>query len=91
MTMYLVHHVVMIKVDVSEAKTRLSALLQLVQKGQRVQICIRNVPAAELRPLAGEKRKGRRPLGRCRGQVALPATFFQALPGSITEGFESPA
>jgi len=82
---------VMLKVNISEAKARLSALIDLVRKGQRVQICIRNVPAAELQPLAEGKRKGRRPLGRCAGQVRIPASFFEPLPDDFIEGFESPA
>ncbi len=44
---------VMKSVNVHEAKTHLSRYLKMAQAGERVIICERNVPVAELRPLGG--------------------------------------
>lgn len=40
----------MVKVNIHEAKAKLSYFLKLVQDGQTVIICNRNVPIAELKP-----------------------------------------
>jgi prevent-host-death family protein len=43
----------MIRLNVNEAKTRLSSLLDRVAAGEVVLVCKRNVPVAEIRPVAG--------------------------------------
>ena len=83
---YLVKYMVMKKVNVHEAKAGLSALLDLVEKGQTVLICKRNVPAAELRPIARQRRV-RRPVGLAKG-FRVPPAFFEPLPTEVLDGFE---
>ena len=51
------------KVNIFEAKARLSEYLDLVEGGERVVICRRNRPIAELRAIACNSRSGPRPLG----------------------------
>jgi antitoxin (DNA-binding transcriptional repressor) of toxin-antitoxin stability system len=47
----------MIKVNIHEAKTKLSAILaEVEQKGEHVLICRYNVPIAELSPVKQKKR-----------------------------------
>jgi prevent-host-death family protein len=77
---------VMKKVNVHEAKAGLSALLDLVEKGETVMICRRNVPAAQLQPIA-RPRRARRPVGLSKGFRVSPA-FFEPLPTEVLDRFE---
>ncbi|HEY3170829.1 MAG TPA: type II toxin-antitoxin system Phd/YefM family antitoxin [Thermoanaerobaculia bacterium] len=74
------------KVNVYEAKTHLSSLLDCVEQGEMVVICRRNVPAAELRPIA-RPRRTRRPIGLLRG-FRVPRSFFKPLPQKLVAAFE---
>jgi prevent-host-death family protein len=74
------------KVNVHEAKTYFSALVDRVARGETVVICRRNVPVAELRPVGHPRRKPR-PIGGVRGLV-VPPSFFEPLPQSVIEAFE---
>jgi prevent-host-death family protein len=76
----------MIKVNVFEAKARLSEYLDRVEQGERVVICRRNRPVAELRPMAAS-RTSPRPLGALKGRFDVPATFFEPLPEELIERF----
>lgn len=73
------HYWTMIKVNVHEAKTHLSQYLARVAAGETVVLCNRNVPVAELRPVAA-RRTDRRPIGLARGTLTVPPTFFEPLP-----------
>jgi prevent-host-death family protein len=74
------------KVNLYEAKTHLSALVDRVAEGETVVICRRNVPAAELRPVP-KPRKKRRPIGLAVG-LTVPASFFEPLPADLIDAFE---
>jgi prevent-host-death family protein len=74
------------KVNLSEAKTQLSALVDRVAAGETVLICRRNVPAAELRPV-GKPRRTRRPVGLIPG-FKVPKSFFEPLPDEVVAAFE---
>jgi prevent-host-death family protein len=74
------------KVNLYEAKTQISALVERVSEGETVLICRRNVPAAELRPVA-KPRRTRRPVGLVRG-FRVPPSFFAPLPEDILAAFE---
>ena len=78
---------VMIKVNVAEAKVRLSACLDRVQQGETVIICRRNVPIAELRPIP-QSPGVQRPVGIDRG-MKVPDSFFEPLPEDVIEAFEA--
>ena len=69
----------MIKVNVHEAKANLSRYLAEVEAGETVLVCKRNVPIAELRPVAEQPRKPR-PIGLAKGLVHIPPEFFDPLP-----------
>lgn len=75
-------------VNIFDAKARLSELLDDAARGERIVICKRNQPVAELRPIA-RPRATIRPLGLAAGTVAVPATFFDPLPESMVETFEA--
>jgi prevent-host-death family protein len=74
------------KVNVNEAKTHLSTLIDRVANGESVVICRRNVPVAELRPLQAPRRRPR-PIGLVRG-FEPGAPFFEPLPEEQVAAFE---
>lgn len=77
---------VMLKANVHEAKANLSKYLEAVERGETVVICVRNVPVAELRPLPRIPKQPR-PIGLARGELTIPATFFEPLPAEIEGAF----
>jgi len=77
----------MIKLNIHDAKTHLSRYLARVEKGETIQLCKRNVPIAEIRPLPEPRRK-KRPLGLDKGKVNIPKSFFEPLPEEIVKAFE---
>lgn len=42
----------MIRINIAEAKSRLSNYLERVERGETIILCRRNVPIAEIRPVA---------------------------------------
>jgi prevent-host-death family protein len=65
-------------IGASEAKTRLSELLERVRKGQVYRISKRGRPVAELRPLPSGS--GRPSFGCDNGRVVVKADFDEPLP-----------
>ena len=78
----------MIMVNIHEVKAKLSEYLEAVAGGERVLICKRNRPIAELRAVA-EQRTEPRPLGRAKAQVTIPPSFFDPMPDEFLDAFES--
>lgn len=79
----------MVMVNVSEAKARLTELLQLAEAGERVVISRRNQPIAELRLLPSTLESGEpRPFGLCAGQFLVPDDFDDPLPDEVLRSFE---
>jgi prevent-host-death family protein len=76
----------MIRLNIHEVKTHLSRYLDRVIKGERILICRRNVPVAEIRPVITE-RKSRRPVGLAKGQFQVSPAFFEPLPPEIIASF----
>lgn len=78
----------MIKLNVHEAKTHLSRYLaRLTEEGEKIVLCKRNVPIAEIRPLK-PARSERRPIGLAKGLFEVPAEFFEPLPEEMLDAFE---
>lgn len=76
----------MIRLNIAEAKARLSQHLERVERGETIVICRRNVPIAELRPLSA-RRTEPRPVGIDRG-LTLPEGFFEPLPEDVLDAFQ---
>jgi len=76
------------RVNIHEAKTHLSQLLEEVENGATVVVCRRNVPVAELRPIAKKPRTKPRPLGLGKGLFTVPDSFFEPLPDDLLDAFE---
>jgi antitoxin (DNA-binding transcriptional repressor) of toxin-antitoxin stability system len=85
--MYIAQNMIMLRVNIHEAKANLSKYLDAVAAGDTVVICNRNVPVAELRavPLA---RRTPRPIGLCKGTFEVSKAFFEPLPEDMLLGFE---
>lgn len=72
------------KVNVYEAKAKLSQLLQWVQEGEDVIISKAGKPVARLIPF--QESRPRTP-GRLRGQGVVSGEFFQPLPDELQAFF----
>lgn len=78
----------MIMVNIFEAKAKLSEYLEAVGRGERVLICKRNQPVAELRAVEA-KRSGPRPIGGGPYQFSVPDSFFEPMPDEWLGELES--
>ena len=77
----------MIRINIHEAKTHLSRYLPRLAKGERILLCKRNIPIAEIRPLPPPTSEPR-PIGLARGTFRVPQSFFDALPDALLDDFE---
>ena len=82
----MVYNLVMFRVNIAEAKTHLSRYLEVVEGGETVVVCRRNVPIAEIRPVA-KPRSEPRPVGIDRG-MKVPPAFFDPLPEDLLDAFD---
>jgi prevent-host-death family protein len=74
------------EVNIHEAKTHLSRLLQRVAEGEEVTIARAGVPVAKLVPV--EVKKNVRPLGFARGEIWVADDFDAPLPDDLLAAFE---
>ena len=77
----------MIMVNIHEEKAKLSEYLEAVARGERVMICKRNRPVAELRAVPAAAVAGPRPIGGVSGLV-VPPSFFEPLPDDLLDAFD---
>ncbi|HLW77758.1 MAG TPA: hypothetical protein VKS01_12250 [Bryobacteraceae bacterium] len=73
--------------NIHEAKTHLSKYVKKAQKGQRIVLCIRNVPVAELRSLPKESDR-KAGYGAAKGQVVIHPEFFDPMPDEFLAYFD---
>jgi len=73
-------------VNIHEAKTHLSRLLELVSSGKEVVIAKAGKPLARLVPIGRPRRKRR--LGVLGGRFTVPDTFDAPLPDELLDRFE---
>ena len=72
----------MTTVNIQEAKTHLSRLVNAAVHGEEVVIAHRGVPVVRLEPI---RQLGKRPLGFVKG--SLPESFFDPLPDEELQGW----
>ncbi|MEK6801265.1 MAG: type II toxin-antitoxin system Phd/YefM family antitoxin [Nitrospirota bacterium] len=77
----------MIKLNVHEAKTHLSKYLAKLKAGERIVLCKRNQPIAEITALPDLPTRAR-PIGLAKGRFSVPRRFFEPLPSALVEAFE---
>lgn len=73
------------KVNIHEAKTRLSQLVERVESGEEIVIARAGRPVARLVPLA--PRAGRRKLGLLDGRFRIPDDLNAPLPAKLLQAF----
>lgn len=76
----------MIKTNMHDAKTHLSACLARLHEGEAIVLCKRNTPIAEIRLLPKPQAK-KRPIGLAAGTFNVPASFFEQLPEAVLGPF----
>lgn len=76
----------MLRINIHQAKTHLSAYLKRLRAGEVIVICNRNKPVAEIRSLPKPLGK-RRPIGLEAGRLRVPESFFAPLPEEVIEAF----
>ena len=77
----------MIKLNIHEAKTHLSKYLAKLKAGERILLCKRNHPVAEIMALP-EHPVQPRPIGLAKGRFSVPRSFFEPLPDELLDAFE---
>lgn len=79
----------MIKLNIHEAKTHLSKYLAKLKAGDRILLCKRNQPIAQITPLPKAPARPR-PIGLAKGIFTVPRSFFDPLPEELLEAFGNP-
>lgn len=74
------------KVNVHEAKTHFSRLLDRAREGEDILIAKAGKPVARLGPLVSKRRKRR--LGLLDGKFTIPDDFNDPLPDALIAAFE---
>lgn len=82
----MVYNLVMLKVNVQDAKTHLSRYLDEVEKGETVIVCRHNKPVAELRPISEQNEKPKPRFGLWDG-FGVADSFFEPLPEDLEKAF----
>jgi prevent-host-death family protein len=77
----------MMKLNIHEAKTHLSKYLTRLKAGERILLCKRNQPVAQITPLS-EVPTGSRPIGLAKRTLSVPTSFFEPLPDDLLHAFE---
>lgn len=80
--------VIMVRLNVHEAKTHLSRYLDLVEQGETILLCRHNKPVAQIQRLPVEQPSTPRVLGLCKGKFKLTEAFFKPLPEDMLNQFE---
>jgi antitoxin (DNA-binding transcriptional repressor) of toxin-antitoxin stability system len=83
---FMVHNMVMQRVDIHQAQTHLSRYLAELKPGEKLILCNRNEPVAEIQSLRGRK-KGKRRIGLFKGLGEVPDSFFDPLPDDLLKAF----
>ncbi|MCP4575333.1 MAG: type II toxin-antitoxin system Phd/YefM family antitoxin [Deltaproteobacteria bacterium] len=79
----------MISSNINEIKTHFSSFLAKVSNGETVVVCKRNVPIAEIKPIAALPNK-KRPIGLAGKEYPgfeIGDAFFEPLPEDILAAF----
>jgi prevent-host-death family protein len=82
----MIHNMTMNKVNIHEAKAKLSEYVDAALRGEQVVICRRNRPVVELRPVGAVRTKPR-PIGGAQGRLTIPAAFLDPLPDDLVDAF----
>jgi prevent-host-death family protein len=84
----MVYNMVMIMVNIYDAKAKLSEYLDAALKGERVVICKHNQPVAELRPVEQVRNAPRDLTPMYPDETFVTAAFFDPLPAGEIAAWE---
>lgn len=93
MTYIMTYNKTMINLNVNEIRTHFSSCLAKVSKGETIIVCKRNVPIAEIKPIAPRPNK-KRPVGLAGKEFPdfeIDDAFFEPLPEEILNAFNGKA
>jgi prevent-host-death family protein len=82
------YNMVMIMVNINEAKAKLSEFVEAAGKGERVLICRHNRPVAELRPIESVRAGSRDLTPMYPGAAFTPPAFFAPLSEDEIDAWE---
>jgi antitoxin (DNA-binding transcriptional repressor) of toxin-antitoxin stability system len=80
----------MISLNINEIQQDLSTFIKLIQEGNSFIITQADQPIAEIKPIAKQPEKQRRPIGLCQGEFIVPDDFNDPLPEEIINLFANP-
>ena len=89
MTNMMTYNVTMISLNINEIKTHFSSFIAKVSNGETVIVCKRNVPIAEIKPIA-ELPNENRPIGLAGKEYPefeISDSFFEPLPDDLVASF----
>ncbi len=86
MTRKLAECVGVIKLNMHKAKTHLSKYLAKVKAEERIVLCKRNHPIAEITALP-QRLTHARPIGLAKGRFTVPRSFSEPLPDAFLQAF----
>ncbi len=81
----MVHNMVMLLVNIHDAKAHLSEYLNRLEYEREIVVCKRNVPVAVIHPLPPSVTD--RSIGLEKGNLHVPDTFFDPLPEDILASY----
>ncbi len=81
---------IVIRLNIHEAKTHLSRYLSKLKKGETIILCKRNEPVAEIRAVPSPRTR-KRPIGLAKGEFSVSKEFFEALPEELVQAFHGDA
>ena len=93
MTYIMTYNKTMINLNINEIKTHFSSCLDKVSQGETIIVCKRNVPIAEIKPIAPRPNK-KRPIGLAGKEYPdfeIDDAFFEPLPQDILNAFNGEA
>jgi antitoxin (DNA-binding transcriptional repressor) of toxin-antitoxin stability system len=74
------------QVNMHDAKTHLSRYIAELEPGEKLILCNRNQPVAEIRSITPQKKLKRR-IGWAKGEFTVPDSFFEPLPEDLLKAF----
>ena len=79
----------MIKLNLNEVKTQFSKYIEMVEEGEVVVVCKRNVPVAEIRPIVPRGKK-KPQLGWAAGAFEMPQNFKEPADADVIQWEDDP-
>jgi antitoxin (DNA-binding transcriptional repressor) of toxin-antitoxin stability system len=84
---FLTYYLSMIRLNIHQIRTQFSKYVELVEGGETILICRRNLPVAEIRSIRDPSK--RKPvLGAAKGMFEIGPAFDEPLPDDVLRAFD---